>query len=262
MWGSVPLSPQSVRCPVVTASGTVQGQKGVRFLPDAKRGNNSAPVRQVGDERGAGAHFLTRKLTVKNRQQGTARICHFLALRGGNYNNSSGAGLFGLNVRNTRTLRNRDVGFRPAFAPSRRKPGGYGFRDGTGAKGGCFLPGAKRGNNSAPVRQVGDERGAGAHFLTRKLTVQSRQQGTARICHFLALRGGAYYNSSGAGLFGLSLPFGRGYVRQTVGFRPALAPSRQMPGGHGFRDGTGVKGGCFLPRCKVGKQQHSRAASR
>ena len=113
MWGSVPLSPQGVRCPVVTASGTVQGQKGVRFLPDAKRGNNSAPVRQVGDERGAGAHFLTRKLTVQNRQQGTARICHFLALRGGNYNNSSGAGLFGLNVRNTRTLRNRDVGFRP-----------------------------------------------------------------------------------------------------------------------------------------------------
>ena len=161
MWGSVPLSPQSVRCPVVTASGTVQGQKGVRFLPDAKRGNNSAPVRQVGDERGAGAHFLTRKLTVKNRQQGTARICHFLALRGGNYNNSSGAGLFGLNVRHTRTLRNRDVGFRPAFAPSRRKPGGYGFRDGTGAKGDRFLPGAKRGNSSLPARQVGNERGAG-----------------------------------------------------------------------------------------------------
>ena len=74
MWGSVPLSPQGVRCPAVTASGTVQGQKGVRFLPDAKRGNNSAPVRQVGIERGAGAHFLTRKLTVQNRQQGAARI--------------------------------------------------------------------------------------------------------------------------------------------------------------------------------------------
>ena len=115
MWGSVPLSPQGVRCPVVTASGTVQGQKGVRFLPDAKRGNNSAPVRQVGDERGAGAHFLTRKLTVQNRQQGTARICHFLALRGGNYNNSSGAGLFGLFLNYSRTYRFRNVGFRPAF---------------------------------------------------------------------------------------------------------------------------------------------------
>ena len=161
MWGSVPLSPQCVRCPVVTASGTVQGQKGVRFLPDAKRGNNSAPVRQVGDERGAGAHFLTRKLTVQNRQQGTARICHFLALRGGAYNNSSGAGLFGLSLPFGRGYVRQTVGFRPALAPSRQMPGGHGFRDGTGGKGDRFLPGAKRGNSSLPARQVGNERGAG-----------------------------------------------------------------------------------------------------
>ena len=165
MWGSVPLSPQGVRCPVVTASGTVQGQKGVRFLPDAKRGNNSAPVRQVGDERGAGAHFLTRKLTVQNSQQGTARICHFLALRGGAYYNSSGAGLFGLSLPFGRGYVRQTVGFRPALAPSRQMPGGHGFRDGTGVKGGCFLPGARWGNNSAPVRQVGDERGAGVLFV-------------------------------------------------------------------------------------------------
>ena len=38
-----------------------------------------------------------------------------LALRGGAYDGSSGAGLFGLDVRNTRTLRNWGVGFRPAF---------------------------------------------------------------------------------------------------------------------------------------------------
>ena len=38
-----------------------------------------------------------------------------LALRGGRYNNGSGAGLFGLHVVYTRTLRFRAVGFRPAF---------------------------------------------------------------------------------------------------------------------------------------------------
>ena len=103
--------------------------------------------------------------------KGNDPACLGVALRGGSYNRSSGAGLFGLDLECYRSNRNRRVGFRPAFAPSRRKPGGYGFRDGTGAKGGCFLPGAKRGNNSAPVRQVGDERGAGAHFLTRKLAV-------------------------------------------------------------------------------------------
>ena len=41
-----------------------------------------------------------------------------LALRGGNYNNGGGAGLFALNLNNMRTLRNRNVGFRPALAPS------------------------------------------------------------------------------------------------------------------------------------------------
>ena len=87
-----------------------------------------------------------------------------LALRGGAYNNHSGAGLFGLNVRNTRTLRNRDVGFRPALALIRQKPGGHGCLDGTRVKGGRFLPGAKRGNNSAPVRQVALQTRRGSFF--------------------------------------------------------------------------------------------------
>lgn len=63
-----------------------------------------------------------------------------LALRGGNYNNASGAGLFALNLNNSRTNRNRNVGFRPALAPIRQKPRGYGCGDGTGAKGNHFLP--------------------------------------------------------------------------------------------------------------------------
>jgi len=91
-----------------------------------------------------------------------------LALRGGNYNNSGGAGLFGLNLNNNRTNRNRNVGFRPALAPIRQKPGGHGCRDGTGAKGGRFLPGAKRGNNSVPARLVDYERGAGATFFRKE----------------------------------------------------------------------------------------------
>ena len=88
-----------------------------------------------------------------------------LALRGGYFGHGVGAGLFGLNLDNYRTDRYRHVGFRPALAPSRQMPGGHGFRDGTGVKGGCFLPGARWGNNSAPVRQVGDERGAGVLFV-------------------------------------------------------------------------------------------------
>ena len=40
-----------------------------------------------------------------------------LALRGGNYNNAAGAGLFGLNLNERRTNRNWSVGFRPALAP-------------------------------------------------------------------------------------------------------------------------------------------------
>ena len=38
-----------------------------------------------------------------------------LALRGGNYNNASGAGLFALYLNFGRTYRSRGVGFRPAF---------------------------------------------------------------------------------------------------------------------------------------------------
>ena len=93
--------------------------------------------------------------------KGNDPACIGVALRGGSYNRSSGAGLFGLDLECYRSNRNRRVGFRPALAPSRRKPGGYGFRDGTGAKGDRFLPGAKRGNSSLPARQVGNERGAG-----------------------------------------------------------------------------------------------------
>ena len=84
-----------------------------------------------------------------------------LALRGGYFGHGVGAGLFGLRLASFRDFHAPSVGFRPALAPSRRKPGGYGFRDGTGAKGDRFLPGAKRGNSSLPARQVGNERGAG-----------------------------------------------------------------------------------------------------
>ena len=38
-----------------------------------------------------------------------------LALRGGSYDDGSGAGLFGLSLDYTRTTRYRNVGFRPAF---------------------------------------------------------------------------------------------------------------------------------------------------
>ena len=38
-----------------------------------------------------------------------------LALRGGNYNNAGGAGVFALGLDHSRTYRYRDVGFRPAF---------------------------------------------------------------------------------------------------------------------------------------------------
>ena len=93
--------------------------------------------------------------------KGNDPACIGVALRGGSYNRSSGAGLFGLDLECYRSNRNRRVGVRPALAPSRRKPGGYGFRDGTGAKVDRFLPGAKRGNSSLPARQVGNERGAG-----------------------------------------------------------------------------------------------------
>ena len=88
-----------------------------------------------------------------------------LALRGGYFGHGVGAGLFGLRLASFRDFHAPSVGFRPALAPSRQMPGGHGFRDGTGVKGGCFLPGARWGNNSAPVRQVGDERGAGVLFV-------------------------------------------------------------------------------------------------
>ena len=81
-----------------------------------------------------------------------ARICSDLALRGGRYNNGSGAGLFGLNLNNNRTNRNRNVGFRPALAPNRQKPGGYGCRDGTGAKGGSFPPRCEAGKQQRSPR--------------------------------------------------------------------------------------------------------------
>ena len=93
-----------------------------------------------------------------------------LALRGGNYNNGVGAGLFGLNLNNNRTLRNRNVGFRPALAPNRQKPCGHGRRDGTGAKGGRFLPGAKRGNSNAPARLVAPANTARVHFFDKEVS--------------------------------------------------------------------------------------------
>ena len=184
-----------------------------------------------------------------------------LALRGGGDRSAYGAGLFGLGLTDGRTSHGRGVGFRPALAPSRRKPGGYGFRDGTGAKGGCFLPDAKRGNNSTPVRQVGDERGAGAHFLTRKLAVYAVDgerpgygaPGVARRLFRAWRRRGPFWPPP----------------RVVSGFSRAVCgvPSRSRPKSSDARRSRlpgryRGKRGLFPPRCKVGKQQRSRAASR
>ena len=66
-------------------------------------------------------------------------------------------------------------GFPSRFRPRRQKPHGYGREAGTGAKGGCFRPDAKRGNHSGPTRPVDNESGVG-HFLC----VGQRQPGTAQ----------------------------------------------------------------------------------
>ena len=77
-----------------------------------------------------------------------------LALRGGNYNNGAGCGLFALNLNNNRTNANGNIGFRPALALIRQKPGTYGVQDGTGAKGTHFLPVADGETSAALVRLV------------------------------------------------------------------------------------------------------------
>ena len=83
-----------------------------------------------------------------------------LAFRGGPYYDGAGAGLFTLGLYVARTMRIRYRGFRPAFAPRRQKPHGYGREDGTGAKGGRFRP-TQRGNNISPTRPVDNESGVG-----------------------------------------------------------------------------------------------------
>ena len=74
----------------------------------------------------------------------------------------------------------------------------------------------------------------------------------------LALRGGYYGSGTGAGLFGLYLPYGRSPLRPAVGFRPALAlrsearrsrlsgrnrakGSRFLPGANGKTTGTSAR---------------------
>ena len=174
-----------------------------------------------------------------------------LALRGGRYNDQHGAGLFGLNLKCYRSNRSRNVGFRPAPAPNRQKPCGHGRRDGTGAKGGRFLPGAKRGNSSTPARLVAPANTAREPILTRQLAVhtvdgerpESGRPGVARRPLLACWRRGPFWP-----LFApLQQP-----VLQRRGFPSALALDRQKPDGYGCRDGTGAKGGRFLPGAKRG----------
>ena len=72
----------------------------------------------------------------------------------------------------------------------------------------------------------------------------------------LALRGGRYSLSSGAGLFALSFAYVRSVGVRHVGFRPALAPKREaarsrLCGRRGKREP-------LPPRCR-GKHQQSSA---
>lgn len=59
----------------------------------------------------------------------------------------------------------------------------------------------------------------------------------------LALRCGDYNNNTNAALFALNLNNQRTNCNRNIGFRSALVPIRQKPGGYGCRDGTGTKGG-------------------
>ena len=109
----------------------------------------------------------------------------------------------------------------PLSPPMRRKPGGYGRRDGTGGKRGAFPPPCERGKHEHP-RAAGRRRKRRGD-LTRMLAARKgRRRGVNRNRKLWALRGGDS-NTTGAGLFGLLIRERRLFRGWSVGFRPALA---------------------------------------
>jgi len=61
-----------------------------------------------------------------------------LPIRGGNWNNGVNAGVFALNLNNSRSNANTNIGFRPALGES-QKPGPYGVPSSTPSKGPAIL---------------------------------------------------------------------------------------------------------------------------
>ena len=61
-----------------------------------------------------------------------------LPLRGGNWNNGAGAGVFALNLNNPRTISNANVGFRAALPSKPDTRGSWASLQSRGDKGACF----------------------------------------------------------------------------------------------------------------------------
>ena len=70
-----------------------------------------------------------------------------LPLRGGNWNNAAGAGVFALNLNNARAISNDNVGFRAALPSQPDTQGPRALPQSRGDKGACFradIPGGKK----------------------------------------------------------------------------------------------------------------------
>lgn len=74
-----------------------------------------------------------------------------LPIRGGNWNNGSGAGVFALNLNNARSNSNTNIGFRPASG-DRQKVVAQGLRHRTPSKGPAILGQAPKNMNRPGCR--------------------------------------------------------------------------------------------------------------
>ena len=188
-------------------------------------------------------------------------MLRFCALRGGNYNNGVGAGLFGLNLNNNRTNRNRNVGLpsrsRPDTSEARRPrlPGRH------RGKRGPFPPRCEAGKQQRS-RAASRRRTRRGEFFDKEVgghAVDGERPGYVR---FGVARAAGTMTSTARAFLALNVNCYRSNRNRNVGFRPrsrsdtSEARRPRLPGRHRSKRGP------LPPRCEAGKQQRSRAASR
>ena len=136
-------------------------------------------------------------------------------MRGGNWNNGSGAGVFALNLNNSRAISNNNVGFRAAFL-SGQIPEAHGLRaSAERQKGLASVPIRRSAKNKMLMEAASNPARPGREPLHMSPSLGNGST--------LPLRGGSFNgNQTRAGVFALNLNEPRANSNHDIGFRAAF----------------------------------------